>query len=132
MIRPLRRTRSGLCPCVTAGSNPTSRQDADRPAQPGYAMHPMFVLPFILIWIVTVLPADTLLAARRPSKDFCANPPLVEPVKKLLSLKYYQQWRPIALGDLPKPHQRMWRRSLNRFDCPGIAMRAEERRVGEE
>jgi len=91
-------------------------------------MQPMFAIPFILIWTVTVLSADTLLAARRPSKDFCANPPLVEPVKKLLSLKYYQQWRPIALGDLPKPHQRMWRRSLNRFDCPGIAMGHFERK----
>ena len=74
------------------------------------------------------LSGDRLLAARRPPKDFCASPPLVEPVKHLLTLKYYQQWRPIALWDLPKPHQRMWRRSLNRFDCPGIAMGHFERK----
>ena len=82
----------------------------------------------LLVCMSTALAADSALAARRPPKDFCANPPLVEPVKQLLSLKYYQQWRPIALGDLPKPHQRMWRRSLNRFDCPGIAMGHFERK----
>jgi hypothetical protein len=76
----------------------------------------------------TVLSSDVLPAARRPPKDFCASAPLMEPVKKLLTLKYYQQWRPIALWDLPKPHQRMWRRSLNRFDCPGIAMGHFERK----
>ena len=83
---------------------------------------------FILAWTLTVLLPDSLLAARRPPKDFCANPPLMEPIKKLLSLKYYQQWRPIAIYDLPPPHQRMWRRSLNRFDCPGIAMGHFERK----
>ena len=82
----------------------------------------------LLVCMGVVLVADSTMAARRPPKDFCTNPPLVEPVKKLLSLKYYQQWRPIALSDLPKPHQRMWRRSLNRFDCPGIAMGHFERR----
>ncbi len=82
----------------------------------------------VLAWTWIVPPADLSLAARRPAKDFCASPALVEPVKKLLTLKYYQQWRPIALGDLSKPHQRMWRRSLNRFDCPGIAMGHFERR----
>jgi hypothetical protein len=82
----------------------------------------------LLVCMLTAPAADSGLAARRPPKDFCANPPLVEPVRKLLSLKYYQQWRPIALWDLPKPHQRMWRRSLNRFDCPGIAMGHFERR----
>ena len=81
-----------------------------------------FTTIVVLVWSLTVLMAGVLPAARRPPKDFCASPPLMEPVKKLLSLKYYQRWRPIALGDLPKPHQRMWRRSLNRFDCPGIAM----------
>ncbi len=85
-------------------------------------MHFPAMTIFVLAWAVTILPADRLLAARRPAKDFCANPPLMEPVKKLLSLKYYQQWRPIAIHDLSPPHQRMWRRSLNRFDCPGIAM----------
>jgi len=85
-------------------------------------MRVRFTTLFLLAWTVTILPADTLLAARRPARDFCANPPLVEPIKRLLSLKYYQQWRPIAIHDLPPPHQRMWRRSLNRFDCPGIAM----------
>ena len=82
----------------------------------------------VLAWTWTVLPVDMLVAARRQAKDFCASPPLVDPVKTLLTLKYYQQWRPIALGDLSKPHQRMWRRSLNRFDCPGIAMGHFERR----
>jgi len=82
----------------------------------------------LLAWTWIVLPTGMPMAARRPAKDFCANPPLVEPVKKLLSLKYYQRWRPIALGDLPKPHQRMWRRSLNRFNCPGIALGHFERR----
>ena len=82
----------------------------------------------LLVCMITTLAAGSGLAARRPPKDFCANPPLVEPVRKLLSLKYYQQWRPIALSDLPKPHQRMWRRSLNRFDCPGIAMGHFERK----
>jgi hypothetical protein len=91
-------------------------------------MRAFFTTIVLFAWAVTVLPGDRLMAARRPAKDFCANPPLVEPVKKLLSLKYYQQWRPIALGDLPKPHQRMWRRSLNRFDCPGIAMGHFERK----
>jgi hypothetical protein len=85
-------------------------------------MRLLFTTIVVLVWSLTVLMAGTLPAARRLPKDFCASPPLVDPVKKLLSLKYYQQWRPIALGDLPKPHQRMWRRSLNRFDCPGIAM----------
>ncbi len=85
-------------------------------------MRLLFTTIVVLVWSLTVLMAGTLPAARRLPKDFCASPPLVEPVKKLLSLKYYQQWPPIALGDLPKPHQRMWRRSLNRFDCPGIAM----------
>ena len=78
--------------------------------------------------MVSALVTDSVMATRRPPKDFCANPPLVEPVKQLLSLKYYQQWRPIALSDLPKPHQRMWRRSLNQFDCPGIAMGHFERK----
>lgn len=75
-------------------------------------------------WVI--LP-ESVEAARRP-KDYCASPPLVEPVKGILTRKYYQQWRPIALADLPKPHQRMWRRSLNRFDCPGVAMGHFERK----
>lgn len=82
----------------------------------------------VLAWTATIVAPGGLMAARRPPKDFCANPPLVEPVKKLLSLKYYQQWQPIALSDLPKPHQRMWRRSMNRFDCPGIAIGHFERK----
>lgn len=82
----------------------------------------------LLVWTWMLLPVDTATAVRRPAKDYCASPPLVEPVKSILTRKYYQQWRPIALGDLPKPHQRMWRRSLNRFDCPGIAMGHFERR----
>lgn len=82
----------------------------------------------MLAWTVASGAPGELMAARRPAKDFCANPPLVEPVKKLLTLKYYQDWRPIALSDLSKPHQRMWRRSLNRFDCPGIAMGHFERK----
>ncbi len=61
----------------------------------------------LLVCMGAVLVADSTMAACRPPKDFCANPPLVDPVKKLLSLKYYQQWRPIALSDPPKPHQRM-------------------------
>jgi hypothetical protein len=82
-----------------------------------------------LAWAATIISAPGwLLAARRPAKVFCAHPPLVEPVKKLLSLKYYQQWRPITVSDLPPPHQRMWRRSLNRFDCPGVAMGHFERK----
>ncbi len=91
-------------------------------------MRVLFTTIVLLAWFLTIPSGDRLMAARRPAKDFCASPPLVEPVKKLLSLKYYQQWRPIALGDLPKPHQRMWRRSLNRFDCPGIAMGHFERK----
>lgn len=91
-------------------------------------MHATLATIVVLVWTLTVLFSDTLLAARRPAKDFCANPPLMEPIKKLLSLKYYQQWRPIAIYDLPPPHQRMWRRSLNRFDCPGIAMGHFERK----
>jgi hypothetical protein len=91
-------------------------------------MRALFAAIVLLAWALTILPADTVLAARRPAKDFCTNPPLVEPIKKLLSLKYYQQWRPIAIHDLPPPHQRMWRRSLNRFDCPGIALGHFERK----
>ena len=86
----------------------------------------LIILLFSAAGLLTVPPAQ---AAKKPPKDFCANPPLVEPVKKLLTLKYYQEWRPIALGDLSKPHQRMWRRSLNRFDCPGIAMGHFERKT---
>ena len=98
------------------------------PADPrvGAGMTPASVL--WLICTLAMLVADSAMAARRPPKDFCANPPLVGPVKQLLSLRYYQQWRPISLSDLPKPHQRMWRRSLNRFDCPGIALGHFERR----
>jgi len=56
-----------------------------------------------LAWAATIIAAPGwLLAARRPAKDFCTNPPLVEPVKKLLSLKYDQQWRPITVSDLPR------------------------------
>jgi len=91
-------------------------------------MRVLFTALFLLTWALMILPGDRLMAARRPVKDFCANPPLVEPIKNLLSLKYYQQWRPIAIYDLLPPHQRMWRRSLNRFDCPGIAMGHFERK----
>lgn len=86
-----------------------------------------FVTTIVVLLVVAICGAPAE-AARRPAKDFCANPPLVEPVKKLLTLKYYQDWRPIALSDLPKPHQRLWRRSLNRFDCPGIAIGHFERK----
>lgn len=91
-------------------------------------MRALIMTVLVLALAATALSADRLLAARRPPKDFCASPPLVEPVKQLLTRKYSRQWRPIALWDLPKPHQRMWRRSLNRFDCPGIAMGHFERK----
>lgn len=91
-------------------------------------MRSLSITLLLLIAALTMSAAGSATAARRPPKDFCANPPLVEPIKKLLSLKYYQQWRPIASYDLPPPHQRMWRRSLNRFDCPGIAMGHFERK----
>jgi len=118
--------RNGSSPSATAGSNRINQQAVHEWLM--MVSHPRVFTAIVLLAILTGVVADSAVAARRPPKDYCATPTLMEPVKKLLTLKYYQEWRPIAVSDLPRTHQRMWRRSLNRFDCPGIAIGHFERK----
>ena len=61
----------------------------------------LIALGLVVCWVGT---AD---AARRPPRDYCPMSISDPGVQRVLTLKYYQEWRPIAVTDLPKPHQRL-------------------------